>query len=748
MNPKIQTICLFAVLIFMSGLYAQPEFDFETIGEYLSDWDSVKDIAVNGDFAYMAMGTSGMYVYDVSDPVNPRFISRILINESKVQAIDLHGDYACLGAISEAGLDNSSFLVVDISDPLNLNLVSEVELEGLYMNKIRIEGEYAYIGATNLYAIDISNVEEPEITVNFEIPDRYVHDFHIQEDRLYLTTDLDGDFRRGTASLRIFDISNPGELQVIGVFDSDGVDCDLFYGIAIKDEFAIITGWGDGLHLLDISDMENINLVNSVEMGRDLDRVKIFDDTAYIADSGERTVHLFDVSDPGNPRFIRSYDVGESSVLKFVVTENLMYMPQQSHGYCLFDVSEPDNPELELLFRGIRIESVELSGDMAYITSWGRFGSPRGIASIDISNPMQPVFLGCYLGEESYWPAINVRGDIAAACYDGNSIHMLDVSNPLNFELLGLWSSDFARAITDIFYKGDRVITSNVRRGEWESSYFIFNIDVSDPAQPVTTGSCEIENRGQIKLVDDLAIVTTIGDLGAFSIVDLTDPDNPIEINDTEIGIPIHDFEFVEQELFFACGDTGVFVFDIAEPENPRFSGIIGLEWSAESICAFEDFLLVGDNQIQHGITVVDISNENARIIGEYVTPGRVEDIKCSNGLIYVADTKGLGIYGSNPSFIRNEMTGRFASSFILYPAYPNPFNSTTTIEYTLPYSSEVILNLYNLSGQRVETLVDGRMQAGVHNIILDAGDLVSGLYFVKLEGSGWSFTNKIILVK
>ena len=85
---------------------------------------------------------------------------------------------------------------------------------------------------------------------------------------------------------------------------------------------------------------------------------------------------------------------------------------------------------------------------------------------------------------------------------------------------------------------------------------------------------------------------------------------------------------------------------------------------------------------------------------------------------------------------------------FNLFPAYPNPFNSTTTIEYALPFASQVFLNLYNLSGQRIETLANGRLQAGVHRMTLKAGDLPSGLYFVKLEGMGQSSTRKIMLIK
>ncbi|MBT3233260.1 MAG: T9SS type A sorting domain-containing protein [Calditrichaeota bacterium] len=95
---------------------------------------------------------------------------------------------------------------------------------------------------------------------------------------------------------------------------------------------------------------------------------------------------------------------------------------------------------------------------------------------------------------------------------------------------------------------------------------------------------------------------------------------------------------------------------------------------------------------------------------------------------------------------IRDEQVS--PTTFTLFPAFPNPFNSITSIEYALPYASEVTLSLYNLSGQRVETMVDGRMQAGAHRAILHAGDMASGLYFVKLEGVGKSLTQKIMLVK
>jgi len=101
---------------------------------------------------------------------------------------------------------------------------------------------------------------------------------------------------------------------------------------------------------------------------------------------------------------------------------------------------------------------------------------------------------------------------------------------------------------------------------------------------------------------------------------------------------------------------------------------------------------------------------------------------------------------------LEEDVTADIAAStqnkLILYTPNPNPFNSTTTIEYLLPNTSHVSLNLYNLSGRRIETLVKSRLQAGVHRTTLNARYLASGLYFVHLEASGQELTSKITVIK
>jgi hypothetical protein len=88
------------------------------------------------------------------------------------------------------------------------------------------------------------------------------------------------------------------------------------------------------------------------------------------------------------------------------------------------------------------------------------------------------------------------------------------------------------------------------------------------------------------------------------------------------------------------------------------------------------------------------------------------------------------------------------ASDFRLYDNYPNPFNPTTTIEYSIPRSSEVTLKVYDLLGREVNVLVDGRQNAGLHKVVFNAGNLASGVYIYKIEAEKFADNKKFILIK
>jgi predicted GH43/DUF377 family glycosyl hydrolase len=87
-------------------------------------------------------------------------------------------------------------------------------------------------------------------------------------------------------------------------------------------------------------------------------------------------------------------------------------------------------------------------------------------------------------------------------------------------------------------------------------------------------------------------------------------------------------------------------------------------------------------------------------------------------------------------------------SGFALHDAYPNPFNPTTTIGYTLSSSASVSLTVFNALGEQVATLVEGDQLAGRHEVMFTASGLSSGIYFYRLMAGSFVETKKLVVTQ
>ena len=87
-------------------------------------------------------------------------------------------------------------------------------------------------------------------------------------------------------------------------------------------------------------------------------------------------------------------------------------------------------------------------------------------------------------------------------------------------------------------------------------------------------------------------------------------------------------------------------------------------------------------------------------------------------------------------------------NSYSLSQNYPNPFNPSTTIEFDLPKSSDVKIEVYNIAGQRIQILLNEKMSAGSHNVEFNAQNLSSGVYFYRIDVGQFQDVKKMILLR
>ncbi len=117
------------------------------------------------------------------------------------------------------------------------------------------------------------------------------------------------------------------------------------------------------------------------------------------------------------------------------------------------------------------------------------------------------------------------------------------------------------------------------------------------------------------------------------------------------------------------------------------------------------------------------------------------------NDEILSIQNNSLKIYGLQEA-TAIDGKGIVPTKFSLSQNYPNPFNAQTTISYYLPSESEVTIDIFDILGRKIETLVTGSLPAGQHSIIWNADKASSGMYFYRIETGSYSDTKRCLLLK
>jgi hypothetical protein len=132
-------------------------------------------------------------------------------------------------------------------------------------------------------------------------------------------------------------------------------------------------------------------------------------------------------------------------------------------------------------------------------------------------------------------------------------------------------------------------------------------------------------------------------------------------------------------------------------------------------------------------------TTQNLRVQKEYLFDASVK-----------ANSKNLKLLVGEENFIKKEFAKMqlLPDEFKLHQNFPNPFNPTTNILFSLPREEKVLLRVFNVLGKEVRTILNEVKPAGTHLVTFESKSLASGVYFYSIEAGSFSSTKKFILLK
>ncbi len=159
------------------------------------------------------------------------------------------------------------------------------------------------------------------------------------------------------------------------------------------------------------------------------------------------------------------------------------------------------------------------------------------------------------------------------------------------------------------------------------------------------------------------------------------------------------------------------------------------------------EYLLVGTGD--SGIILYSDECDKIGAINEGLTNLNIQSLAAdNNGYIYAGTENGLWRRPLSEITSFEEVSVSIPSHYILYQNYPNPFNPSTKIQYSIPQPSNVGIKVFDILGSEIKTLVSEEKPVGTYEIIWDAENLPSGVYFYQLKAEEFIQTKKMILIK
>ncbi|MEA2095323.1 MAG: T9SS type A sorting domain-containing protein [Candidatus Cloacimonadota bacterium] len=745
---KLIIIIIIVHFLLIFTLISAQEFEINKLDEMvyaqtMSGNESVQ--IINDNLFYLTL--NGLEIYEIYGDGSISKISSLAISASLNMIIKDQYCFVISGYYSNNSIIPGYFIIiykVDISDLNNPTIVDQLEYTELYdSGSILSFGDNMIMKWLDSEGFHYDFYSLPELGYVGQV----ISDNHHQvvDDSLLI--------RQDSLVFYVEIYTPPNEFETIGELDVSGYsDGNYAYEHFKVINDTILTAVNPrNITFWDISDATNLQylsrytLPEGVYMAGNM-QYSILDDTAIIFYSG--SLQLIDFSDIYNPVLVDTSIGNGFSGLACDSHENNLYVSFTNFGIQHYEIENNSIVHLESYYDYERftIGTIHNNKLIARKTRIGYY-------LFDIEDPLNHIELGEWFDNKKFrfihkqgcWMLLKNYENLSNEIYD-----VIDLENPILRNTITLDNqSDFAW--TNCFideYDPNSIYLCNYL------TKILKKYDISEPGEVVELFEYELPstlNLSSIAVINSIAYITYGEDYYDLLVIDGLEQNVPFIAND------INNFTQCKglkgQEGYLTTRGTIYYtgqIFSLDDPLNPElyFEPIWGTD-----IEIHDDLIFA---KIYH-------------IIGVYENrPNCTEPIAIFNGLNYIYNINLIEHEGIN-YLITNEMAniGLFEYTYVPSSAedelpkpeitlsnYPNPFNPSTTISFSVTQNSDfVTLEIFNIKGQKVKQLEIRNLELGINNIIWNGTDdndqpVSSGVYFYKLITPTQTLSKKMLLLK
>jgi hypothetical protein len=671
-----------------------------------------RNAIVRDNIAYAVKHGSAdsVIVFSLSDPANPE---RIAVHEYSDTIVSLY-DMILADSLLITSCD-----IVNVSDPSAPVFISSYHTQGAG-TALGLCGSVLYRAfASFIVMFDISDIEEPHSMEDYYSLPGTVRNVYVRDNLAYVKTG------GGLVILDISDIHNP---LVISTYTPT-------YGWCIDVREDIICS---GYLVIDISDPAHPIVRAVLELGSlpEVRSVRLKDNLAFVARNTmyEDGLLVFDLTDPSNPVLLSSYVAGLPFLVQapLAVQDTLAFIStgyQEDERILIINYANPSSPELiGKYYVAGPCKALAVDGNILYVSSLGN------LQVVDISDPGNPVLLCLYEFTTSYPDfsanALVPQGDYLYAAAKYRNLVVFDVSDPTSpFHVETFFTPSSGTG--DLFLVDDIIFLADTY-----GLMMVRNPYNAPPARSVSfdikPGSCP--NPLNWKINPNGKAVLPVAVLGS-EYLDVHD----VDVSSVRLMGDLEPVRYAYEDVAAPPDSAGGDCACTKEGADGHFD--LTLKFDKRSVMEKLHAMAEAD---QYVLTVTGLLVSGERIEGHDCVHPVGREAGGSDAAGPVAD-------GSSEK--ARPLLDAHSENVTIRGNYPNPFNPATEISFSLPEASRVILDIYNIAGQRVITLVDEYYAAGDHSVAWDGRGafgqhVASGVYFCRIRTDAANVTKKMLLLK